>query len=220
MKTPTGSSRSATAVLRISGQELGGLDHARRVRRLPPGHRVEVGRQDLAPAWTRPAIRESCSTASGPTVRRAATGWSRRSARSSREAAATSSWSAGLNKPSLTCEVRIGPDGQPYFEKGGKPATRDCGRFNWWGRDPQWKDVLGFRGSARRREARRRMEPDRGHLRRRHHHQHRQRLRRQRRHQVQPHPRQAHLPVRRRRDPLPQDRDPAAGYGDGRAGDG
>src|SRR4029079_13895901 len=29
----------------------------------------------------------------------------------------------GLGKPSLTCEVRIGPDGQPYFEKGGKNSN-------------------------------------------------------------------------------------------------
>ena len=53
---------------------------------------------------------------------------------------------AGLSKPSLTCEVRFGPDKQPYFEKGGKSITRDSGRYNWWGRDPAWKDVLGFRG--------------------------------------------------------------------------
>jgi hypothetical protein len=53
---------------------------------------------------------------------------------------------AGLGKPRLTCEVRVGSDGQPYYEKGGKPITRDSGRYNWWGRDPQWKDVLGFRG--------------------------------------------------------------------------
>jgi hypothetical protein len=53
---------------------------------------------------------------------------------------------AGLGKPRLTCEIRIGPDGQPYYEKGGKPITRDSGRYNWWGRDPQWKDVLDFRG--------------------------------------------------------------------------
>ena len=51
------------------------------------------------------------------------------------------------DKPSLTCETRVGPDGQLYFEKGGKPVTRDSGRFNWWGRDPSWKDVLGFRGN-------------------------------------------------------------------------
>src|SRR3954447_6453838 len=49
----------------------------------------------------------------------------------------------GKGKPSLTCEIRVGPDKQPYFEKGGKAVTRDSGRFNWWGRDPEWKDVLG-----------------------------------------------------------------------------
>jgi hypothetical protein len=53
---------------------------------------------------------------------------------------------AGLRKPSLTCEVRPGVDGQPYFEQGAAASTRDSGRFNWWGRDPGWKDVLGFRG--------------------------------------------------------------------------
>jgi hypothetical protein len=54
---------------------------------------------------------------------------------------------SGRAKPSLTCETRVGPDGQLYFEKGGKPVTRNSNRFNWWGRDPGWQDVLGFRGS-------------------------------------------------------------------------
>ena len=54
----------------------------------------------------------------------------------------------GKGKPSLTCETRVGPDKQPYFEKGGQALTRNSGRFNWWGRDPAWKDVLGFRGKA------------------------------------------------------------------------
>jgi hypothetical protein len=53
----------------------------------------------------------------------------------------------GVGKPSLTCETRVGPDKQFYFEKGGEPVTRNSGRYNWWGRDPNWKDVLGFRGS-------------------------------------------------------------------------
>jgi hypothetical protein len=53
----------------------------------------------------------------------------------------------GKNKPSLTCETRVGPDRQLYFEKGGKAVTRNSGRFNWWGRDPSWKDELGFRGA-------------------------------------------------------------------------
>ncbi len=52
----------------------------------------------------------------------------------------------GRNKPRLSCETREGPGGQLYFQKGGKLETRDSGRYNWWGRDPDWKDVLGFRG--------------------------------------------------------------------------
>jgi hypothetical protein len=53
----------------------------------------------------------------------------------------------GRGKPSLTCEIRVGPDKQFYFEKGAKPVTHNSGRYNWWGRDPNWKDVLGVRGS-------------------------------------------------------------------------
>lgn len=54
---------------------------------------------------------------------------------------------AGKEKPSLSCEVRIGPDKQFYYEKGGTTVTRDGGRYNWWGRDPAWKDVVDFRGA-------------------------------------------------------------------------
>ncbi len=32
------------------------------------------------------------------------------------------------------------------MKKAGKPVTRNSVRYNWWGRDPAWKDVLGFRG--------------------------------------------------------------------------
>lgn len=52
----------------------------------------------------------------------------------------------GRNKPSLTAEVREGANNQLYWEQGGKKVTRDQGRFNWYGRDPDWKDELGFRG--------------------------------------------------------------------------
>jgi hypothetical protein len=52
----------------------------------------------------------------------------------------------GKDKPRLTVETRTGRDGQLYFEPSGEASTRDSGRFNWWGRDPAWKDVLGFRG--------------------------------------------------------------------------
>jgi len=52
----------------------------------------------------------------------------------------------GKTRPSLTVETRVGPDKQLYWQKGGKPETRDRGRFNWFGRDIEWKDTLGFRG--------------------------------------------------------------------------
>jgi hypothetical protein len=52
----------------------------------------------------------------------------------------------GRNKPKLSCEVRTGGDGQFYYQKGAPVQTRDSGRYNWWGRDPSWKDVIGFRG--------------------------------------------------------------------------
>lgn len=32
------------------------------------------------------------------------------------------------------------------FQPDGKPATITSGRINWYGRDPLWKDVKGFRG--------------------------------------------------------------------------
>lgn len=51
----------------------------------------------------------------------------------------------GVGKPSLTTEVRtIGKE--TYWQTGGETLTRDSGRFNWWGRDPEWKDELNFRG--------------------------------------------------------------------------
>ena len=52
----------------------------------------------------------------------------------------------GKDHPSLTSEVREGPNNQVYWHEGGKKVTRDRGRFNWYGRDPEWKDELGFRG--------------------------------------------------------------------------
>ena len=32
------------------------------------------------------------------------------------------------------------------FKPGGQPRTITSGRINWWGRDPEWQDVKGFRG--------------------------------------------------------------------------
>jgi neutral ceramidase len=52
----------------------------------------------------------------------------------------------GRRQPSLTVQVREGANGEVYWQEGGKPVTRDKGRFNWYGRDPEWKDQMGFRG--------------------------------------------------------------------------
>lgn len=51
----------------------------------------------------------------------------------------------GKEKPSLTCAARA--DGrQYYFDPGSAPVTLRAGRFNWWGRDPNWTDTLAYRG--------------------------------------------------------------------------
>ncbi len=49
--------------------------------------------------------------------------------------------------PRFSSTVRTGGDGQAYFEPAGSPAVRKGGRLNWWGRDPGWTDVLGYRGA-------------------------------------------------------------------------
>jgi hypothetical protein len=53
---------------------------------------------------------------------------------------------AGKNRPSMTAEVRTDAKGETYWQKGGEPRTRTSGRFNWYGRDPDWKDAIDFRG--------------------------------------------------------------------------
>ena len=47
---------------------------------------------------------------------------------------------------SLTCEITKDRDGETVWKKGGDKKTFQSGRINWYGRDPDWKDVLGFRG--------------------------------------------------------------------------
>ena len=37
-------------------------------------------------------------------------------------------------------------NGSYIFQAGGDPVTVNSGRINWSGRDPEWKDELGFRG--------------------------------------------------------------------------
>lgn len=48
---------------------------------------------------------------------------------------------------SLTCEVAKDRDGETIWKKGGERTTFTKGRINWYGRDPDWKDELGFRGA-------------------------------------------------------------------------
>ena len=48
--------------------------------------------------------------------------------------------------PSLTATV-VQKDKQFYYDPKGQPKRFTGGRINWWGLDPAWKDVLGFRVS-------------------------------------------------------------------------
>lgn len=49
-------------------------------------------------------------------------------------------------RPRITCRVENRDGGLYFAREGGEAVTKDSGRVNWWGRDPAWKDVLGFRG--------------------------------------------------------------------------
>lgn len=51
---------------------------------------------------------------------------------------------------SVTCETDRDRDGEVIWKPGGKRETFDLNnrkRINWFGRDPDWADVLGFRGA-------------------------------------------------------------------------
>lgn len=39
-------------------------------------------------------------------------------------------------------------DGESFWTPQGEIQTFEDGRVNWFGRDPDWKDIIGFRGSA------------------------------------------------------------------------
>jgi hypothetical protein len=57
----------------------------------------------------------------------------------------------GKDTPSLTVEAIYRETGgkkskEPYYKSGAPPINFTKGRINWYGRDPMWKDVLGFRG--------------------------------------------------------------------------
>lgn len=51
----------------------------------------------------------------------------------------------GKNRPRITATVKqIGK--QSYYDPKGEAKEFTGGRVNWFGRDPDWKDVKGFRG--------------------------------------------------------------------------
>lgn len=52
----------------------------------------------------------------------------------------------GESPLSLTAEVTKDRDGETVWQAGGEKKVFQSGRINWFGRDPDWKDVRGFRG--------------------------------------------------------------------------
>lgn len=54
----------------------------------------------------------------------------------------------GSEQYKATCTVAPEKSGDCYvYQPDGKPATINSGRVNWYGRDPGWQDVKGFRGA-------------------------------------------------------------------------
>jgi hypothetical protein len=49
-------------------------------------------------------------------------------------------------QPSLTVTAGKDRDGENVYDPKAEPREFKSARINWYGRDPDWKDVLGFRG--------------------------------------------------------------------------
>ncbi len=55
----------------------------------------------------------------------------------------------GDGSPKFSITSTVAPEkqnGSYVFQPKGLPATINSGRLNWYGRDPEWKDIKGFRG--------------------------------------------------------------------------
>jgi hypothetical protein len=53
----------------------------------------------------------------------------------------------GSQKFSITCPVAPEKQGSSYvYQPSGNRITINSGRINWFARDPEWKDIKGFRG--------------------------------------------------------------------------
>jgi hypothetical protein len=50
--------------------------------------------------------------------------------------------------PRITARAGRDRDGEPVFDPAGEARVFESGRLNWYGRDPDWADKLGFRGKA------------------------------------------------------------------------
>lgn len=54
--------------------------------------------------------------------------------------------SGELLAPGMSARTRKDRDGETIFDANGKQDRYTKGRINWWGRDEDWTDTLGFRG--------------------------------------------------------------------------
>jgi hypothetical protein len=55
----------------------------------------------------------------------------------------------GSEQFQITSTVAMDKQGNSFvFQPEGHPETINNGRINWYGRDPEWKDKLGFRGDS------------------------------------------------------------------------
>ena len=134
-------------MIRISGEEFGGLTTQGRVSRLSPGRGMEVGRADLRiaeaerPRLGDPApLRRARRRGRGQLDGVAGMPDHRRGLRRLHHGRRT-----GKTEPHLRDARRPRPSA--LLREGGQGRHPQLGRYNWWGRDPGWKDVLGFRGS-------------------------------------------------------------------------
>ena len=136
---------------------LGRPRHPGVVPRLPPGRGVPLGPRHLGqPEERRPRQRDP-GPRPGPRRqhrRRTGTapGCARSRRRSSRAGWATSSSSpastprGGSSYPAPDRAGRHGPRRRARLRSEGEPREFEGGRINWFGRDPEWADRLGFRG--------------------------------------------------------------------------
>jgi len=142
--------------IRISGERWGGLVTRESYRDYPPGRGVPVG---LA-TWgnRKDATRDSgiLIHGQGPDGNTSADGngaWMRSVEAQVIEGGVgdfilVAGFDAEGRKvlPRMTARAGTDRDGEPVFDPKGQAREFESGRINWFGRDPDWEDRLGFRG--------------------------------------------------------------------------